>query len=67
MSEDILLHDICIEGVKYFLNFRMGQKGSLPLEAIEGFSLEEVARLEKRFKKLDLDQSGAIRSDRFRG
>ena len=39
----------------------MGNKGSLPLEAVDGFSTEEVSRLEKRFKKLDLDQNGTIR------
>jgi len=36
----------------------MGQGGSLP--QVEGFSREEVARLEKRFAKLDLDHSGSI-------
>jgi len=43
----------------------MGNKGSLPLEAVDGFSTEEVSRLEKRFKKLDLDQNGTISAGEF--
>ncbi len=37
---------------------KMGQAHPLPVE--EGFSREEVSRLERRFKKLDLDRSGTI-------
>lgn len=43
-----------------YLFVRMGQKSSLPMEGIDGFTPEEVLRLEKRFKKLDLDRSGSI-------
>jgi len=43
----------------------MGNKNSLPLEAVDGFSGEEVARLEKRFRKLDLDHSGTISAGEF--
>jgi len=38
----------------------MGAKNSLPLEAVDGFSCEEVARLEKRFKKLDSDGNNTL-------
>jgi len=41
----------------------MGNKNSLQLDGVEGFSTEEVSRLQKRFKKLDLDQDGLISTD----
>lgn len=41
----------------------MGNGTSLP--KVEGFSAEEVARLEKRFQKLDLDHSGSISVGEF--
>jgi len=41
----------------------MGQKNSIQLDGVEGFSTDEVARLQKRFKKLDLDHSGSISTD----
>ncbi len=42
---------------------KMGSGHSLPV--VEGFSREEVARLEKRFLKLDLDHSGTISVGEF--
>ena len=41
----------------------MGNGTSLP--KVEGFSAEEVARLQKRFQKLDLDHSGSISVGEF--
>ena len=41
----------------------MGNGTSLP--KVEGFSTEEVSRLEKRFQKLDLDHSGSISVGEF--
>ena len=41
----------------------MGHGTSLP--KVEGFSPEDVARLEKRFHKLDLDRSGSISVGEF--
>lgn len=41
----------------------MGNAHGLP--DVEGFSREEVSRLEKRFHKLDLDRSGAISVKEF--
>ena len=41
----------------------MGAGHSLP--QIEGFSREEMGRLEKRFQKLDLDRSGSISVKEF--
>jgi serine/threonine-protein phosphatase 2B regulatory subunit len=41
----------------------MGNANVIP--HVEGFSREEVARLEKRFHKLDLDRSGAISVKEF--
>ena len=41
----------------------MGHGTSLP--KVDGFSPEEVARLEKRFQKLDLDRSGSISVGEF--
>jgi len=38
----------------------MGAKNSLPIEAVDGFSSEEVSRLEKRFRKLDADGNNAL-------
>merc|ERR1711872_435560 len=43
----------------------MGAKNSLPVEAVEGFTAEEVSRLEKRFKKLDKDQSETLSVEEF--
>jgi len=39
---------------------KMGAKNSLPIEAVDGFSPEEVSRLEKRFRKLDSDGNNAL-------
>ena len=41
----------------------MGNGNSLP--DVQGFSKEEVSRLEKRFHKLDLDRSGSISVGEF--
>eukprot|EP00088_Acartia_fossae_P019953 TRINITY_DN21687_c0_g1_i10.p1 TRINITY_DN21687_c0_g1~~TRINITY_DN21687_c0_g1_i10.p1 ORF type:complete len:179 (-),score=57.05 TRINITY_DN21687_c0_g1_i10:207-743(-) len=38
----------------------MGAKNSLQLEDVDGFSADEVTRLQKRFKKLDMNQNGSI-------
>nr|ALS04147.1 calcineurin subunit B isoform 1 [Acartia pacifica] len=38
----------------------MGNRNSFQSDGVEGFSTDEVARLQKRFKKLDLDHSGSI-------
>jgi hypothetical protein len=43
---------------------KMGNSTSLP--KVDGFSTEEVARLEKRFRKLDL-VSAVLRDDLFFG
>merc|ERR1712055_351065 len=43
----------------------MGAKNSLPVEAVEGFTAEEVSRLEKRFRKLDKDQSETLSVEEF--
>ena len=42
----------------------MGQANST-LPVVDGFSREEVSRLEKRFQKLDLDHSGSISVGEF--
>jgi hypothetical protein len=41
----------------------MGQGNSMP--TVDGFSREEISRLEKRFHKLDLDRSGSISATEF--
>ena len=38
----------------------MGGKNSIPVEAVEGFTPEEVNRLQKRFKKLDKENKKMI-------
>ena len=43
----------------------MGAKNSIPVEAVEGFTPEEVSRLEKRFRKLDKDQSETLSVEEF--
>jgi serine/threonine-protein phosphatase 2B regulatory subunit len=43
----------------------MGNENSLPLEMCSHFDPEEIARLGKRFKKLDLDNSGSLSVDEF--
>jgi len=40
----------------------MGAKNSIH-DGVDGFSVDEVARLQKRFRKLDLDQDGLISTD----
>merc|ERR1712215_17744 len=44
---------------------KMGNEGSLPLELGATFDAEEIKRLGKRFKKLDLDNSGSLSVDEF--
>uniref|UniRef100_A0A0K2UG31 EF-hand domain-containing protein n=1 Tax=Lepeophtheirus salmonis TaxID=72036 RepID=A0A0K2UG31_LEPSM len=41
----------------------MGNGTSMP--DVDGFSREEISRLEKRFQKLDLDRSGSISVGEF--
>jgi len=43
----------------------MGNEASLPLELCSTFDIEEIKRLGKRFKKLDLDKSGSLSVDEF--
>merc|ERR1712096_45413 len=44
---------------------KMGNEGSLPLELGATFDAEEIKRLGKRFRKLDLDNSGSLSIDEF--
>merc|ERR1712087_60190 len=43
----------------------MGNENSLPLEMCSHFDPDEIARLRKRFKKLDLDNSGSLSVEEF--
>lgn len=43
----------------------MGNETSLPMELCSNFDADEIRRLGKRFKKLDLDNSGALSIDEF--
>ena len=43
----------------------MGNEASLPMEMATNFDAEEIKRLGKRFKKLDLDNSGSLSVDEF--
>ena len=43
----------------------MGNETSLPVEMCANFDAEEIKRLGKRFKKLDLDNSGSLSVDEF--
>jgi len=43
----------------------MGQGNSLPFDEVDGFTAEEVVRLEKRFRKLDLDGSRTLSVGEF--
>ncbi|XP_033641186.1 calcineurin subunit B type 2 [Asterias rubens] len=43
----------------------MGNEQSLPVELCSTFDTEEIKRLGKRFRKLDLDNSGALSVDEF--
>merc|ERR1712212_1410497 len=42
-----------------------GNENSLPMEMCSRFDPEEIARLGKRFRKLDLDNSGSLSVDEF--
>ena len=44
---------------------KMGNEASLPMEMATNFDAEEIKRLGKRFKKLDLDNSGSLSVDEF--
>ena len=44
---------------------KMGNESSLPMELCSTFDAEEIKRLGKRFKKLDLDNSGSLSVDEF--
>jgi len=43
----------------------MGNEASFPMELCSTFDAEEIKRLGKRFRKLDLDQSGSLSVDEF--
>jgi len=43
----------------------MGNEYSLPMELCSHFDTDELQRLGKRFKKLDLDNSGSLSIDEF--
>ena len=43
----------------------MGGKNSIPIEAVDGFTPDEVARLHKRFRKLDKDSSESLCVEEF--
>ncbi|GFO30179.1 calcineurin b subunit [Plakobranchus ocellatus] len=43
----------------------MGNENSLPMELCSTFDMDEIKRLGKRFRKLDLDNSGALSIDEF--
>ncbi|PIK36642.1 putative calcineurin subunit B type 2 isoform X1 [Apostichopus japonicus] len=43
----------------------LGNEASLPMEMCSNFDADEIRRLGKRFKKLDLDNSGALSVDEF--
>jgi len=43
----------------------MGNEASLQMEMDTNFNAEEIKRLEKRFKKLDLDNSGMLSVEEF--
>ncbi|KAJ8046074.1 Calcineurin subunit B type 2 [Holothuria leucospilota] len=43
----------------------MGNEASLPMEMCSNFDADEIRRLGKRFKKLDIDNSGALSVDEF--
>ena len=43
----------------------MGGKNSIPIEAVDGFTPDEVARLHKRFRKLDKDSSDTLCVEEF--
>ncbi|XP_064623517.1 calcineurin subunit B type 1 [Lineus longissimus] len=43
----------------------MGNEASLPVELCSNFDNEEIRRLGKRFKKLDIDNSGSLSVDEF--
>lgn len=43
----------------------MGNEVTLPMELCSNFDTEEIKRLGKRFKKLDLDNSGSLSIDEF--
>jgi len=43
----------------------MGNELSLPMEMCSHFDAEEIQRLGKRFRKLDLDNSGSLSIDEF--
>lgn len=43
----------------------MGNETSLPMDMCSNFDADEIRRLGKRFRKLDLDNSGALSIDEF--
>ncbi|KAH6924363.1 hypothetical protein HPB50_016316 [Hyalomma asiaticum] len=46
-------------------NIVWGNESSLPMEMCSNFDADEIKRLGKRFKKLDLDNSGSLSIDEF--
>lgn len=57
-----------VQVLMFFICSCFGLKGnetSLPMEMCSTFDAEEIKRLGKRFKKLDLDNSGSLSIDEF--
>ncbi|OPJ58815.1 calcineurin subunit B type 1 isoform B [Patagioenas fasciata monilis] len=50
--------------IPWFL-FLLGNEASYPLEMCSHFDADEIKRLGKRFKKLDLDNSGSLSVEEF--
>lgn len=48
-----------------FIFLEQGNENSLPMELCSNFDADEIKRLGKRFKKLDLDNSGSLSVDEF--
>ncbi|KOX79038.1 Calcineurin subunit B type 2 [Melipona quadrifasciata] len=51
--------------MQLFEVLRYGNESSLPMELCSNFDVDEIRRLGKRFRKLDLDNSGALSIDEF--
>ena len=52
-------------GTSLYNDLKMGNEASLHMEMATNFDAEEIKRLGKRFKKLDIDNSGSLSVDEF--
>lgn len=65
LQRQIFITQLAALSVVVLKCLKMGNEASLQMEMATNFDAEEIKRLGKRFKKLDLDNNGSLSVDEF--